>query len=175
MKRLVAFIMLGLSAPCLAHEPTEGPPWDETENWKAVAFINDPQVDGGWPSGPGVLFYGLVEKVGTAATFETVKVYAKADKEYGADQVNEHYLVDCGTLKYRVTHIQPFAPKGMLPPPLVRAQDAPYAAPQPGSALRRVFNIVCAIDPRDATPVKDPYHFAKAQFARHPEMVPKAN
>ena len=140
-----------------AHEPSARPPWSEWEDWRLIGFSE---------GGAEAMFLAktLIERAGNAANVELLIITRSPDKEYGTDQVNEHYLVDCGTLAWRGTGSQSFKPKGITPPAITRvaSSDEPPDIPE----YRTAFETACGKEPWSEDVVADPYRWAKARFSK---------
>ena len=140
-----------------AHDPSDRPPWDTSEDWRLIGFSDD-------RAEAMFLAKSLVERAGNVANVELLIITRSLDEEYGTDQVNEHYLVDCGTLAWRSTGSQSFKPKGITPPSITRvtSSDEPPDIP----AYRAAFETACDTRPWSEEVVADPYRWAKARFSK---------
>lgn len=173
--RFATFLaMLLTTSTAVAHDwdakpierPEYGSPFEAWEGWRQIA----PTADGG-----ALAFIGLIQRVESAVSFETVVVYRDKRPVLGSpgffyDQDHAHWIGDCGSSKLRRTKEQQFIFGDTAPPPPViispgGAYDRDLFTPKPETILFETLNVACSYE-YDSEAGVVPFAFAQDFFRR---------
>jgi hypothetical protein len=171
MIRYCVLTLIAVSIGAHAHDPIY-PSARQLFDWRLVSEEPDRS-----------LFVGNIQRVGGAATFETMTVLREANKGYAYDALTQAGLVDCTTKKFELLPVDAIVlDSAPVPPPLTLVPTVPAGvdeetlddveAPAKGTPWRQLLEVACGEAKLSGESIRDPYRWARKRFGLRTQPPP---